>query len=161
MPEKRQQCHPCRGVGRVADPDHNQGQKCGSCGGSGVQFVVVDKATGVYRLEPGELPLGELHSECPSCQGFGVVQDAQHGQSQKCGRCSGRGLIYRKLCEVHQCQRRAMPDRKICEVHAFPAARPPETTGRRAAVLATKKKLAEEAKVSDGMTDATEEETNP
>jgi hypothetical protein len=54
-----------------------------------------------------------------------------------------------------------MPDRKICENHAFPAARPKETTGRRAAVLATREKLAAEAKVSDDMTDGAEEETNP
>jgi hypothetical protein len=36
----------------------------------------------------------------------------------------------------------------ICENHAFPAARPKGTTGRRAAIAATKKKLAAEAKVS-------------
>jgi hypothetical protein len=54
-----------------------------------------------------------------------------------------------------------MPDRKICEVHAFPAARPKGTTGRRAAVLATRKKIAEEAQVSDDKTDVAEEETTP
>jgi len=42
-----------------------------------------------------------------------------------------------------------MPDRKLCENHAFPAARPKEATGRRAAIAATKKKIAAEAKVSD------------
>jgi DnaJ-class molecular chaperone len=83
--------------------------------------------------------------------------DPQHGASQKCEPCGGRGQIPHKICEVHQCQRRAEVDRKICKVHAFPAARPKGTTGRRAAVLATKKKLAaEEAKVSEGITDGSE-----
>ena len=138
------------------------GQKCETCGGSGVQLVVVDETTGKYHLEPGELPPGELHGECPSCNGDGVVECPQHGMSQKCELCSGRGTIPHKLCEVHQCQRRAMPERKICEVHAFPAARPPATTGRRAAVLATRAKLkAQKTKVSESITDETEEEINP
>jgi hypothetical protein len=54
-----------------------------------------------------------------------------------------------------------MLDRKICENHAFPAARPKETTGRRALVAATKKKIAEETKVSEGSTDVSEEEITP
>jgi DnaJ-class molecular chaperone len=130
-----------------------RGNLCGMCKGSGVQLITVDE-TGKYYVE--------VHSECPSCNGDGIVQDPQHGMSLKCEACRGRGVITNAVCEVHQCQRRAMPDRNICEVHAFPAARPPGTTGRRAAVLATKKKMAaEEAKVSEDMTDATEEEITP
>ena len=143
-------CVTCGGRGRVQDPDHTIGNLCGTCKGSGIQRVTVDE-TGKYWLNPGE-----LHGECPSCGGVGVVCDPQHGASQKCEPCRGRGLIPHQLCEVHQCQRRVLPDRKICENHAFPAARPPETTGRRAAVLATKKKLAEEAKVSEDITDGSE-----
>jgi hypothetical protein len=64
---------------------------------------------------------------------------------------------FSRMCEVDRCERDALPDRNICENHAFPAARPPETTGRRAAVLATKKKLAEEeAKVSEDIADGSE-----
>ena len=59
-----------------------------------------------------------------------------------------RPILLMDPCEVDQCQRRAMPGRKICENHAFPAARPKHTTGRRAAIAATKRKMAE-AQVSD------------
>lgn len=101
-------------------------------------------------------------SKCSSCDGWGRVADPQHGQGQKCEPCGGAGVVLiigttlrRVLCGVDQCQRQAMPDRKICENHAFPAARPPKTTGRRAAILATKKKLAAEAKVSEDIAEKT------
>ena len=112
-------------------------------------------------------------SKCSSCEGWGQVADPEHGQGQKCEPCGGSGVVIITIdekgrftrspgslsaCGVHQCQRRAMPGRKICENHAFPAARPPETTGRRALVLATKKKLAAQTKVSDDMTDGSDEE---
>ena len=104
----------------------------------------------------------KLHGECTSCNGEGIVECPQHGMSQKCEPCGGSGKIPHKLCEVPQCQRLAVRDRKICEVHAFPAARLPETTRRRAAVLATRAKLKEEeTKVSEGLTDEADEETKP
>jgi hypothetical protein len=117
-------------------------------------------------------------SKCLSCEGWGRVVDPEHGQGQKCEPCRGSGVVVitvdekgrfirspgseedksllEAACGVHQCQRRAMPNRKICENHAFPASRPPKTTGRRAAVLATRKKLAaEETKVSEAMAEKT------
>jgi DnaJ-class molecular chaperone len=150
--ERVSKCASCTGHGRIADPDSGHGQECSSCGGSGVVLVIKDE-TGKFTRQPGtrngwQNEPGEVHGKCPSCQGRGCVEDPQHGQSQRCEPCHGVGLIPHPVCEVHQCQARALPERKICESHAFPAARPPGTTGRRAAVLATRKKLEEEAKVS-------------
>jgi DnaJ-class molecular chaperone len=158
MPDRKmstRKCVTCHGAGRDADPDTNRGIKCSTCEGSGVQVVEVDN-TGKYTLRPGE-----INVKCSSCGGVGIVMDPQHGASQKCEPCGGSGLIPHAVCEVHQCQRRVLPDRNICEVHAFPAARLKGTTGRRAAVMATRKKLEDEAKVSEGMTDAAKEETTP
>ncbi len=159
MPETSVKCHSCGGRGRVQDPDHKLGQKCESCCGSGV-LIIGEGEDGRSGQRPG-LPRGEINGKCPSCEGIGIVQCPQHGMSQKCEPCGGVGLIPHLQCDVHQCQRRVLPDRKICENHAFPAARPPETTGRRAAVLATRKKIAAETKVSESISDAPEEETTP
>ena len=141
---KTVKCSSCQGNGRVADPDHGHGQQCEPCKGSGVLIIV---------------PAGD--QKCPSCNGEGIFEDPQHGHSMKCEPCRGTGRVPRAVCEVHGCQRSVLRRRKICENHAFPAGRPPGTTGRRAAVLATRKKLAEEAKVSENRADESDEETNP
>lgn len=112
--------------------------------------------------------------KCSVCEGWGMIADPEHGQGQKCEACGGSGRVVLTVdetgkfttrragslletaCGVHQCQRQAMPNRKICENHAFPAGRSPKTTGRRAAVLATRKKLAEEeTKVLEGIAEKT------
>ncbi len=99
---------------------------------------------------------------CSICGGIGLIGAGQ----LRCDACEGTGRFGRfeqvfhenSKCEVSQCNRYALPNRKICEFHAYPAARKKGTTGRRAAIEATKKKQAErEAKVSS---DSTEEETN-
>jgi len=95
-----------------------------------------------------------------------MIPDPQHGQSFKCAGCGGSGRVLARetgpvpfdLCGVPGCKKPAMKNRKICESHAFPAARPPGTTGRRAAIEATKRKIAEETKVSEGLADTSDKE---
>ncbi len=160
MPETTTKCSRCDGHGRVADPDHGHGRQCEPCNGSGILILGYGE-DGLAGQRPGQTP--QEVQKCPACDGEGIFEDPQHGQSMKCLTCRGTGLVPRAVCEVHQCQRCVLPRRKICENHAFPGARPPATTGRRAAVLATRKKWEEEeeAKVSEGLTDREDEEVLP
>lgn len=32
-------------------------------------------------------------SECPSCEGLGIVCDPHHGMSFRCERCNGTGKV--------------------------------------------------------------------
>ena len=96
---------------------------------------------------------------CAVCQGSGRSYrntSPQLTERIRCEACEGTGAHEGRLCEVDRqlgrgCQRRALPDRKICKFHAFPAAREKGTTGRRAAIEATKRKIAlQETQVSAG-----------
>ena len=81
-------------------------------------------------------------TKCASCKGTGRVEDPQHGQAMNCESCSGTGTN-REKCGVTGCKRDAIKGRTICTYHAYPAARKPEPTDRRAAIEATRKKLAQ------------------
>ena len=136
-------CETCRVNNQWTRGIRGHPTSIGNCEMCGVASDCYDVPSHALDMDGDEQ---DFVPECTSCGGTGRAADASF-----CGDCNGwgSGAYAEQACGVNLCLRPAMPDRKLCENHAFPAARPKEATGRRAAIAATKKKIAAEAKVSD------------
>ena len=72
--ERQRLCGGCNGVG---GSDPSAVRQCGTCGGKGVQRVMVQLGPGMYS---------QSHRECEDCDGQGELIDAK----KRCQKCKGK-----------------------------------------------------------------------